>query len=74
MENDGTYHSELVRLYADYNSAKLLKFLKRSKHYPIQDALDICKKKKFYHEQVYLLGQMGNIMEALDIIIHKVFR
>ncbi|KAL9874625.1 vacuolar protein sorting-associated protein 41 homolog isoform X1 [Glossina fuscipes] len=71
MDSRGTFHWRLVELYAEYEPTKLLPFLKRSKHYPIQEALDICRSKLFYPEMVYLLGQMGNIVEALNIIIHK---
>uniref|UniRef100_A0A1A9UWU8 Vacuolar protein sorting-associated protein 41 homolog n=1 Tax=Glossina austeni TaxID=7395 RepID=A0A1A9UWU8_GLOAU len=71
VDSRGIFHWRLVELYAEYEPTKLLPFLKRSKHYPIQEALDICKSKLFYPEMVYLLGQMGNIVEALNIIIHK---
>ncbi|XP_015836358.1 vacuolar protein sorting-associated protein 41 homolog isoform X2 [Tribolium castaneum] len=67
----GKYHRELVRLYAIFAREKLLPFLKKSDHYPIQEALDICKKERFYPEMVYLLGRMGNIEEALDLIINE---
>ncbi|XP_075149419.1 vacuolar protein sorting-associated protein light [Haematobia irritans] len=72
VDSRGTFHWKLVNLYAKYNRAKLLPFLRRSKHYPIQEALDICKSQLLYPEMVYLLGQMGNIVEALNIIIHKI--
>lgn len=72
VDSRGTFHWKLVNLYAKYNRPKLLPFLRRSKHYPIQEALDICESELFYPEMVYLLGQMGNVVEALNIIIHKV--
>lgn len=72
MDNSGTFHWKLVGLYATYNRSKLLPFLRRSKHYQMQEALNICKSKSFHPEMVYLLGQMGNVTEALNIIIHKV--
>lgn len=53
----GQYHGKLVRLYAIFAREKLLPFLKRSDHYPIQEALDICQKAKYYKEMVYLLGK-----------------
>lgn len=58
-------------MYSIFAREKLLPFLKKSDHYPIQEALDICKKEKFYPEMVYLLGRMGNIEEALDLIINE---
>lgn len=54
----GEYHRELVRLYALYDREKLLPFLKKSEYYPIQEALDICQKEKYYPEMVFLLGEM----------------
>ncbi|XP_050315516.1 vacuolar protein sorting-associated protein 41 homolog [Anthonomus grandis grandis] len=67
----GKYHKELVELYAIFDRQKLLPFLKRSAHYPIQEALDICQKKKYYPEMVFLLGRIGDTKEALDLIINE---
>lgn len=61
----------MVYLYAKYNRDKLLKFLKRSNSYPIEEALNICTEKLFYREMVYLHGRIGNTTEALTIIIRK---
>lgn len=71
IDSSGKFHWKLVKLYAVYEPAKLLPFLKRSNNYPIQEAFNICKDKLFYPEMVYLLGRMGNTREALSIIIHK---
>ena len=62
------YHGLLVKLYADYDKEKLLPLLHRSGHYPIQDALNICKERNYYNETVYLLGRIGNFREALNLI------
>lgn len=70
-DNTGKYHEELVTLYAEHEPSKLLPFLKRSKNYPIQKALDICKRQLFYPEMVFLLGRMGSTKEALSIIINQ---
>ncbi|XP_044763027.1 vacuolar protein sorting-associated protein 41 homolog [Coccinella septempunctata] len=67
----GEYHRELVRLYAMYDREKLLPFLKKSEYYPIQEALNICQKEKYYPEMVFLLGKMGDTKEALELIISK---
>ncbi|KAK9887593.1 hypothetical protein WA026_023476 [Henosepilachna vigintioctopunctata] len=67
----GEYHRELVRLYAIYDRDKLLNFLKKSDYYPIQEALDICQKEKYYPEMVYLLGIIGDTKEALELIIKE---
>jgi len=62
------YHGQLVGLYADFASDKLLKFLQKSDHYPIQEALDICQKRRFHEERAYLLELIGNTKEALALI------
>lgn len=60
-----------MRLYATFNRDKLLPFLKRSDHYPIQEALDICQKSKYYKEMVYLLGRIGDTKVALELIMRE---
>ncbi|KAK3916032.1 Vacuolar protein sorting-associated protein 41-like protein [Frankliniella fusca] len=65
------YHGLLVKLYADYARDKLLPLLHRSGHYPIQDALNICKERNYYSEMVYLLGRIGNFKEALNLIMRE---
>ncbi|CAG9814950.1 unnamed protein product [Phaedon cochleariae] len=67
----GNYHKELVKLYAIFAREKLLPFLKKSDHYPIQEALDICQRGKYYKEMVYLLGRIGDTKEALELIINE---
>jgi vacuolar protein sorting-associated protein 41 len=71
VDSAGKYHSRLVELHAKYSPDKLLPFLKRSNNYSINSAFEICKRRTFYPEMVYLLGRMGNTREALSIIIHK---
>lgn len=51
------YHGTLVELYANFAREKLLPLLRRSDHYPIQEALNICKARGYYPELVYLLGK-----------------
>lgn len=60
-----------MKLYAIFARDKLLPFLKKSDHYPIQEALDICQKEKYYPEMVYLLGRIGDTKEALELIINE---
>ncbi|KAF5292644.1 hypothetical protein FQR65_LT11196 [Abscondita terminalis] len=66
--SQGLHHGQLVRLYAVHARSKLLPLLRRSDHYPIQEALDICQKEKFYPEMIYLLGRVGDTKEALELI------
>lgn len=70
-DSKGKYHGLLVNLYADYSRDKLLPLLKRSDNYPIQKALDICSKKKFYPEMVYLLSRIGNTSQALKLMTQE---
>ncbi|ALC40404.1 lt [Drosophila busckii] len=72
IDSRGTFHQKLVALYAKYDRTKLLPFLRRSNDYVIQDALAICKREGFHPEMVYLLGRMGSLVEALNIIIHSI--
>ncbi|XP_051858563.1 vacuolar protein sorting-associated protein 41 homolog isoform X2 [Drosophila albomicans] len=72
-ESHGAFHEKLVGLYAKYDRSKLLPFLRHPlSNYTIQEALAICKSKGFHPEMVYLLGRMGNDVEALNIIIHSI--
>ncbi|KAH9500097.1 Vacuolar protein sorting-associated protein 41 [Bulinus truncatus] len=63
-----TYHGKLVKLYAEYDRPKLLPFLRRSEFYPLQSALEECIARDYYKEQVFLLGRMGNLTQALQLI------
>ena len=66
------FHEKQVYLYAEYNRAKLLNFLRRTTHnIPLPKALELCKSKGFIEEQVYLHGRMGNNREALHLITNK---
>ncbi|BES91997.1 light protein [Nesidiocoris tenuis] len=66
------FHSGLVKLYADFAKDKLLGFLKKSDHYPIQEALDICQQRKFHEETVHLLDIIGSTKEALVLILKEI--
>lgn len=66
------YHALLVKLYAKFETKKLLPLLRRSDTYPIQEALQICKEHNLYRETIYLLGRIGNTKEALQLLITKI--
>ncbi|XP_017786733.1 PREDICTED: vacuolar protein sorting-associated protein 41 homolog [Nicrophorus vespilloides] len=70
-DSKNQYHGQLVKLYSIFDRDKLLPLLKRSKHYPIQEALDICVKAKYYPEMVFLLARIGDTKEALELIINE---
>lgn len=65
------YHGQLIELHADFGRDKLLPFLRRSDHYPIQDALNICRERCLYPEMVHLLARMGNTKEALKLMTEE---
>jgi hypothetical protein len=63
------YADTLIRLYAVHCSGALLQFLKTSSDYHLQHALDVCHNMNLHREKVYVLGRMGNLAEALNILI-----
>lgn len=65
------YHYLMVELYADYEPANLMRFLKMSHQYPLDQAYEICKERGMIKEMVYILSRMGNTHEALQLIIKE---
>lgn len=70
-EESKPYHGRLVELYAAFDKDKLLPFLKTSDFYPIQDALDVCREHFLVEEQIFVLSRMGNLRQALNLIIDQ---
>jgi len=66
------YHMQMVRLYAEYESSSLLRFLRASERYPLEDALGVCQQRGLLEEEAYLLGRAGRVGEALRILLEKV--
>jgi hypothetical protein len=64
------HHELQVALYAEFEPHLLLNFLRQS-HYVLEKALEVCKAKRLYREQVFILGRMGNTNDALALIIEK---
>lgn len=62
------YHGLLVNLYAEYDTSGLLRFLQSSNNYPLESALEVCLQRNLIHEAVFLLGRMGNLKQALQMI------
>ncbi|CAL1533068.1 unnamed protein product [Lymnaea stagnalis] len=71
LQGTQKYHGQLVKLYAEYDRTKLLPFLRRSEFYPLQLALEECEARDYVKEQVFLLGRMGNLTEALKLITER---
>ena len=67
-------HRYQVLLYAEYDRAQLLPFLKSSPYYDEKEALKVVQKKGFQDEEVYLLARLGNKSEALKILIQSANR
>ncbi|KAL5007431.1 hypothetical protein ScPMuIL_016237 [Solemya velum] len=65
------YHGHQVKLYAEFNRSRLLPFLRSSKWYKLQMAMEECEVRDFIPEQVYLLGRMGNTKQALQLITER---
>ena len=65
------YHPLQVELYAEHDPSKLLDFLKTSLNYDITKAYELCEKRDFVPEMVYLLGKMGNNKKALYLVIER---
>ncbi|KAH3717295.1 hypothetical protein DPMN_060078 [Dreissena polymorpha] len=62
------YAGNMVKLYAEFDPPKLLPFLKSSVPYPLDMALEEVGTRQFRREQVFLLGRMGNVKQALQLI------
>ncbi|XP_041366904.1 vacuolar protein sorting-associated protein 41 homolog [Gigantopelta aegis] len=65
------HHGKMVQLYAEFDRSKLLPFLRHSESYPLQMALEECEARDFHKEQVFLLGRMGNVKQALQLIMER---
>ncbi|KAJ3118782.1 Vacuolar protein sorting-associated protein 41 [Phlyctochytrium bullatum] len=68
--NESTaYQSEQISLYAEFDSSRLLDFLRQSTAYQLGEAFTICEELDLVPEMVYLLGKMGNNRRALALAI-----
>ncbi|KAI9283703.1 hypothetical protein BC943DRAFT_280643 [Umbelopsis sp. AD052] len=65
------FHDIQVELYADFDPAKLLDFLRASNYYSLEKAYKICEKRQLIPEMVFILSRMGNNKKALMLIIEK---
>lgn len=64
-------HALLVELYAEFSREHMMQFLKISNHYPLQTALQLCKERNYVPEMVFLFARMGNVKQALRLIINE---
>jgi hypothetical protein len=66
------FHNNQVRLYAEFDPSRLYDFLEKSNYWDLEIALSVCKEFKLWREVVFILGRMGNIEEALNLMVDKV--
>ncbi|KAK9449971.1 uncharacterized protein V1518DRAFT_382855 [Limtongia smithiae] len=60
-----------VTLYAEYDRPKLLDFFKKSNSYNLEKASEVCEKREYIPELVYILGKTGENKRALMLIINR---
>ncbi|VDO03843.1 unnamed protein product [Rodentolepis nana] len=65
------YIHRLVKLYASYGREQLLPFLRSTHHYPLNEALELCKSLNYIPETVYLLTRVGRRKDALKLLMEK---
>ncbi|KAJ3308452.1 Vacuolar protein sorting-associated protein 41 [Blyttiomyces sp. JEL0837] len=65
------FHPLQIELYAEYDPARLLDFLRTSTSYDLQGAFELCEMRDLVPEMVFLLGKMGNNRKALALVIER---
>ena len=62
-------HGRQVELYAEFAPDRLMRFLRASPYYPLEDALAVCQRYNLHSEAVYVLGRMGSAEQALQLVL-----
>lgn len=73
MNHALTFNNQ-VALYAEFDTSRLIDFLRASNYYSLEKAYRICRKLDMVPEMVFLLGRMGgdeNNKQALNLIIER---
>ena len=65
------FHGQQLRLYGKHKPEQLMAFLRGSPHYPLDLALEVCRKHSLVEEQVYVLSRMGAHREALKLMLDR---
>ncbi|TIB33402.1 hypothetical protein E3P84_02192 [Wallemia ichthyophaga] len=65
------YADTMVELYAEHNLDKLEGYLRTSVRYNLEKAYQVCEKRDYVHEMVFILGRMGSNKLALSLIIER---
>eukprot|EP00741_Cyanophora_paradoxa_P003567 tig00000093_g3465.t1 len=64
-------HGRLVELLAEHDPAALERFLRASSLYPLEPALEACRRRGLLRPQVFLLGRMGDSRAALGLLVGR---
>ena len=66
-------HADLaVQLFAEYDRALLMIFLRSSQSYTLESASKLCEQRDYIPELVYLLSKEGRTAQALRLIIDQI--
>jgi hypothetical protein len=60
-----------VELYVEYDPERLMHFLQASQSYPLERALELCRRARMVREMVFILGRMGSTRKALSLIMNE---
>ncbi len=66
-----TFDTILVDMCAKYDPENIMILLQSSNAYSLESALNSCVEHDLLHAQVFVLGKMGLVVDALNIIIYK---
>lgn len=66
-----TFDTLLINMCARYDPENIMNLLQSSNAYNLESALKSCMEHDLLHGQVFVLGKMGLMVDALNIIIHK---
>lgn len=66
------HHQELISLFIEFKPQNLMPLLRLSNSYSLDETLTLCEQHGMYREAVYILERLGNMKEALSIILDKI--
>lgn len=64
------FSNDMIELYVKFDRSKLLSYLIKSDSYDIDHAISLCEKNEYTEELIYLLGKIGQLEQALKLIIN----
>eukprot|EP00667_Euglena_gracilis_P001286 EG_transcript_1285 len=63
------YHDRQVELYAEFDPAFLLKFLRQSQYIDWAKAREVCRARGLTRATVFIMGRLGDLQAALTLIL-----